>query len=155
MNRLTEKMKNGTWILKGLPWEKIYPNKQVSFTQEEYEALYGALCKLKDYEDTGLPPDDVERVNNFERSQAGQLLLKLNQEQKKHQWIPADEPPETDRYILLSFANFDIPMVGHYEAGNKGGAYYVGDDDDSCISQGMIVSAWQPLPEPYRDDEDI
>lgn len=151
MNRLTEKMKSGKWHLKGLPWERIHPNKKISFTQKEYRTLYGALCKLKDYEDTGLSPDEVERVNDFERSQAGQLLLKLNQEQKKHRWIPAGELPKSDNYILLSFTNFDIPLVGRYEEDGKGGAYYVGDDEESCLSQDIIVNAWQPLPEPYRD----
>ncbi len=71
---------------------------------------------------------------------------------KTQQWIPANMPPENDRYILLSFANFSVPLVGRYEANGDGGAYYVGDDDDSCISQDMIVNAWQELPEPYREE---
>lgn len=74
---------------------------------------------------------------------------------KKNRWIPADEPPETDDYILLSFENYSVPLVGRYEKDDKGGAYCVGDDEESCISQDMIVNAWQPLPEPYRDDGEI
>ena len=31
------------------------------------------------------------------------------------EWIPADNPPSDDRYILLSFENFDLPEIGHYE----------------------------------------
>lgn len=69
-------------------------------------------------------------------------------------WIPADMPPENDRYILLSFANFSLPLVGRYEADGDGGAYYVGDDDKSCISQDMVVNGWQELPEPYREEEE-
>lgn len=71
-------------------------------------------------------------------------------------WIPADNPPKTDDtnmsdYIMLSFENFSIPMVGRYEMDDEGnGAYYVGDDEKSCISYEMIVNAWMPLPEPYR-----
>ncbi len=34
----------------------------------------------------------------------------------------------------------------------RSGAYYVGDDEESCISQDLIVNAWKPLPEPYRKD---
>lgn len=73
---------------------------------------------------------------------------------KANTWIPADQPPGTGKYILLSFANFGIQLVGRYEEDDKGGAYYVGDDEESCISQDMIVNAWQPLPAPYRDDEE-
>lgn len=67
MNRLTEKNKQGKWRLKGLPWDCIQPGEVIS--RRVREKLYGALCKLKDYEDTGLSPEDVERLNDFERSQ--------------------------------------------------------------------------------------
>lgn len=154
MNRLTEKHEDGNWCLKGLSWEKISPNKQISFDQKEYEALYGALCKLKDYEDTDLSPDEVERVNSFKKSQVAHLLLTLNQERKKNQWIPADEPPKTDDYILLSFENFTPPLVGRYEPdGEGGGKFYVGDDMESCISADLYVNAWMPLPEPYGSED--
>lgn len=67
-----------------------------------------------------------------------------------NRWIPADEPPNVEEYVLLSFENFSIPLVGRYEEYEDGGAYYVGDDEESCVSQDMIVNAWQPLPDPYR-----
>ena len=35
-----------------------------TITKEVYEKLYGALCKLKDYEDTGLSPDEMEEVKD-------------------------------------------------------------------------------------------
>ena len=72
-------------------------------------------------------------------------------------WIPADNPPEVDEsgvsdYILLSFMNFDIPLIGRYQLDKDGGgAYYDGDSDRSCISTGLFVNAWMPLPEPYKD----
>lgn len=69
-------------------------------------------------------------------------------------WIPADEPPETDAYVLLSFANFSMPMVGRYdEEETCGGAYYIGDEVVSCVSQDLFVNAWQPLPESYKERE--
>ena len=66
-------------------------------------------------------------------------------------WIPVEEElPKTDEYILLSFSNFSTPLVGRYEGDEeKGGAFYIGDDDETCVSQNMYVNAWQPLPEPY------
>lgn len=35
-----------------------------------------------------------------------------------------------------------------------GGAFYIGDDDESCVSQGMVVNAWQQLPKAYRPEEE-
>ena len=65
-------------------------------------------------------------------------------------WIPHDEPPKTDDYVLLSFENFRIPMVGRYEEDEEGGAYYIGDEDKTCVSHDVYVNAWQPLPKPYN-----
>lgn len=74
-------------------------------------------------------------------------------------WIPVKERlPETDDYILLSFSNFSLPMVGRYEEDRDGGAFYLGDcdEEDTCISQDLFVNAWKPLPEPYQDGrEDV
>ena len=66
-------------------------------------------------------------------------------------WIPVEEElPKTDKYILLSFSNFSIPCVGRYEEDENGGAFYVGDDYETCVSQGMFVNAWMNLPAPYQ-----
>ena len=67
-------------------------------------------------------------------------------------WIPVDERfPEDDDFILLSFENFNIPLVGRYESDTEGGGkFYVGDDEESCISVDLFVNAWMPLPEPYK-----
>ena len=59
-NRLTEKDKQGNWGLKGVAWVNLMPGAAI--TQEVYEKLYGALWKLKDYEDTGLNPKEVCRL---------------------------------------------------------------------------------------------
>lgn len=69
-------------------------------------------------------------------------------------WIPADRPPKPEEYVLLSFGNFSVPVVGMYREDEGGGAYYVGDDDETCISQGLFVNAWMPLTEPYRGGEE-
>ena len=69
-------------------------------------------------------------------------------------WISIDERfPDTDDYILLSFSNFTIPLVGRYEADKDGsGAFYIGDELETCISQDLFVNAWQQLPKPYKED---
>lgn len=82
-----------------------------------------------------------------------QRLKEKIAELEKDKWIPTDQPPEDDKYILLSFANFSLPLIGRYEGDEEnGGAYYVGDcdEDETCIANDLYVSAWQPLPEPYN-----
>lgn len=61
--------------------------------------------------------------------------------------------PEEDEYVLMSFENFTLPIIGRYKKDNDGGgAWYVGDADgcDTCSSQDLFVNAWMPLPKPYR-----
>lgn len=80
-----------------------------------------------------------------------QNIVKQLAEQYNNGWIPVEEePPETDKYILLSFSNFSIPCVGRYEEDENGGAFYVGDDDETCVSQDLFVNAWMNLPDPYQ-----
>lgn len=76
----------------------------------------------------------------------------IKDQPKIGEWIPADEPPRNNNYILLSFENFSLPMVGRYEDSEDGGAYYLGDCDeaDTCIANDLFVNAWMPLPKPYR-----
>ena len=50
----------------------------------------------------------------------------------------------------MSFENFSLPLIGRYEVDETGGVFYAGDDDESCISQDLIVNAWMLLPEPYQ-----
>lgn len=68
-------------------------------------------------------------------------------------WIPVERRlPESTDYILLSFSNFSLPTVGRYEEDSEGGAFYLGDDEETCVSQGLYVNAWRPLPEPYQPE---
>lgn len=76
-------------------------------------------------------------------------IVKQEAEHYNNGWIPYIEPPETGVYVLLSFSNFSVPTVGRYEEDEKGGAYYIGDEEETCIQQDMFVNAWQPLPAPY------
>lgn len=70
----------------------------------------------------------------------------------EQRWIPiTDRLPDSGKYVLLSFENFSLPVVGRYEvAENDEGAFYVGDDFETCSEQDLFVNAWMPLPEPYQ-----
>lgn len=85
-----------------------------------------------------------------------QIASIIENQPKIGEWIPADEPPRNNNYILLSFENFSLPMVGRYEDSEDGGAYYLGDCDgeDRCLANDLYVNAWQPLPEPYREGQE-
>lgn len=148
MQRLTEKDDLGNWCLKGVRWEQLRTGQVI--TTEVGEKLYGALCKLRDYEDTGCSPGDVEGFIEF----GGNLVKIVAKYVKKCRWIPVEERlPEEDEYVLMSFENFTLPAIGRYEINDKGdGAWYLGDcdEEDTCISEGLFVNAWIPLPKAYR-----
>ena len=76
-------------------------------------------------------------------------------EEQNNGWIPVEERlPGTNDYILLSFSNFTIPLVGRYETEKDGsGVFYIGDELETCVSQDLFVNAWQQLPDPYKESE--
>lgn len=145
--RLTQKNEQGNWWVKGLFWKDL--NIGTPITKKTREKLYGCLYKLMKYEETGLSPDEVERLNTFDGSQAVKATIALQKERRKHRWIPVEEKLPDGGYILMSFENFPIPLIGRYEEDGEGGAFYVGDYEESCVSQELMVNAWRPVPEPY------
>ena len=84
------------------------------------------------------------------------VSIRIVEDQPKvGEWIRADNPPKDENFVLLSFENFSIPMIGRYEDSEDGGAYYLGDCDeyDTCLANDLYVNAWMPLPFPFRDKE--
>lgn len=83
--------------------------------------------------------------------------LRNQRKRLKSGWIPVTERlPENDSYVLMSFENFSLPLVGRYVDDEElGGAWYLGDciDEDTCLANDLFVNAWMPLPKPYREDE--
>lgn len=145
--------------------------------KEFIEKLISRLEELKTIElntpcgcDDEETDDDGEQIFEDGRSQGKyeqtniiiRLVKKLAEEfatetnvGNKDGWIPCIERyPETNEYILLSFTNFSVPMVGRYEEDTEGGAFYIGDEDETCVSQDMFVNAWMPLPKNYKESEE-
>lgn len=60
MVRLTEKSERGLWHLRGVSWEQLRAGHKITKTVSE--KIYGALCKLKDYEDCGMNPDQAAKA---------------------------------------------------------------------------------------------
>ena len=59
---LTEKDTQGNWCVKGLPWKDLAVGAPI--TKEIWKKLYACLWKLMEYEDTGLTPEQVERIRD-------------------------------------------------------------------------------------------
>lgn len=149
MNRLTEKidLTNAKYILKN------------EHTDTE------AVERLGAYEDTGMTPEDVVRINNFANSQLAKTIAKLQAYERTGLtpeeimdgkmltgWIPVEEqlPRETRNeygdpveYIVM-IDGARMPTV----------LYYYGNDiwlDDKGTFYDVV--AWMPLPEPYKTND--
>lgn len=137
MERLTEKDVCGNWRLKGLPWKNLYEGTPI--TRETYEVLYGALCKLLVYEETGLTPEEIEMRTYCTMGTPCEFQ---SSEIRKDGWIPVEERMPEDGTYLCTFTG---DLVGQEEpfTGMCGIENGIWDEPDCVI-------AWQPLPEPYE-----
>lgn len=167
MNRLTQKNDRGEWGLKGVSWKQLMPGEKITRITNGF--LYGALYKLMRYEDTGLTPEQIREMDELYHEKC--IEVKRLKDRLAHAedqwsvwseayqkdvraWIPVEEQlPKEDRFVLLSFDNFSMPLIGRYEIDEDGGSFYVGDDEESCSSQRLFVNAWMPLPERYRQED--
>lgn len=75
MVRLTQKKASGWWTVKGIPWEKLQEREAV--TKEVSQILYGCLCKLKDYEDSGMSPEQVMGLKDEAEDMAAYVCNEL------------------------------------------------------------------------------
>ena len=67
MERVTKELPNGTWKLDGVDWRDVPTN------------IYGALSKLRDYENTGVSPEDVKKHKEMaKRNNPLPVVLKGN-----------------------------------------------------------------------------
>ena len=152
MQRLTENDGKGNWQLKGLPWEELAPGKEL--TAEACQLLYGALCKLKDLEAAGLYPKSAEAIDWLYL----QKCKEVNELKKKMKWRPItgsedDELPRPGEYVIVSFHEYPLMEIGLYREGEGWGAFYPPDDSTVSLAEDdAFVSAWMPLPEPYRSE---
>ena len=156
--RLTEKKDSGHWCLRDVPWDQMKPGTVL--TRKTWEKLYGALWKLKDYENTGKSPEEIECMDNDMQVTAkgmlkrvAELSAEVDRIKAEGFWIPVTERfPETGDYVLLSFPDFSVPAIGRYDEDEEGGAFFIGDETESLVSQDMFVNAWMPLPETYKEE---
>lgn len=154
MNRLTEKRNSGRWGLKGVDWKQIAPSAKI--TDEVWRKLYGALYKLKDYEDTGLMPDEIGKLNAETQEEARKMLEKvvelseeIEKAQEKTRWIPMNDsfPTKAGSYLICTrdnYLGYRKIKLSYFDP------KYAWDD----VENYETVIAWMPLPEPYRGKEE-
>ena len=118
-----------------------------------FEKILERLEEEKNKDRSGVYSEIQCDVIKFTYGSAKEIVQEVAEEYNGG-WIPIEEKlPPDDKYILLSFFNFSIPIVGRYEEYEDGsGNFFAGDEDETLISQNMYVNAWQPLPEPYKDN---
>ena len=72
MARLTYQTPDGNWGVRGIDIKQMPA------------AVYGALCKLKDYEDTGLEPSQLYRMDKAYQDMCKELAELKKAEGMKH-----------------------------------------------------------------------
>ena len=114
------------------------------------KAFEKILERIDSYIEDAKSEGDFSYIKPFE---IAKIAVQEVAEEYNGGWIPIDEKlPPDDSYILLSFSNFSIPIVGRYEEDEDGGGnFFAGDEDEPLISQDLFVNAWMPLPKPYDE----
>ena len=88
--------------------------------EKERELSYADFTR---YVDEVSPCLDAEYDDFFHRGlERASRLIKEVAAEYNCGWIPCSERlPDNDNYILISFENFSLPMVGRYEEDETGG----------------------------------
>jgi len=113
-------------------------------------------AKQVKYSDDWVDWDAPYLYTDEKEAEAKARQLRNQRKRLESGWIPVTERlPENGDYVLMSFENFSLPLVGRYVGDEElGGAWYLGDcfDEDTCLANDLFVNAWMPLPKPYRED---
>lgn len=153
MKNLTQTDGTGNWTLGGIPWAELAEGAVL--TKENAEKLCGALCKLRDYEKTGLTPQEAADVNDFNKTSTARLLEKLGEKDERFKWTPAKTPPEDSKELVLVQASGwpkknihlqDSFQLAYY---SKKDGWILEEYPDWDVPE---IAAWFPLPDAYEPD---
>ena len=155
MNRLTEKNDNKIYTLKEMEWN---PPLLVRSGCTIFDVLYRAIQKLGAYEDTGLMPDEIGKLNAETQEEARKMLEKvaklsekIEKAQERTRWIPVTERlPESGSMVLVSLEGISIPDIAECGGTSQEGIKFRPVDNDFAYVKGIV--AWMPLPEPYEEE---
>ncbi|MDE7436774.1 MAG: DUF551 domain-containing protein [Lachnospiraceae bacterium] len=134
MGTLTFCNEDGTWGLK---------NYDITKAPSE---LYGAICKLKDYEGTGLAPEQILEIDKLYRDRLKEIEDLKQRLAAGFEWIPCSERLPEDSYSVLICGEPGYIDSGWYKDGHWWTGFSFAD-----IKKDIV--AWRPLPEPYQQDK--
>lgn len=147
MNRLTMMDSQGNWRLKGVEWRQLQEGEII--TRHMAEKLYGALYKLKAYEDTGLTPEKIVEMDMLYAEKCKELAERSNG------WIPCSERlpeekinPITDDFYMypVMYKNVDVSDIKYFHFG-KGHWYHGFKIMDEYVTHWMDIKPYQPKGE--------
>lgn len=160
MGRLTWKNPDGTWGLNNMDIREV-PSE-----------LYGAVCKLKDYEETGLTPEQIDEIDVLYADkcrEVAKLKKELEAERYDNRWILCEDgknmPEEhdsifakfkgTDKWNRSMFEKLsdDVNITVEFEDGTRKTwtSYTVDGRWNTDRGLKFKVIAWMPLPKPYKE----
>lgn len=147
MERLTELDENGNIRAKAFNIENVKSgNWKVMLN-----GMYELQKRLYAYEETGLSPERIKNLNEFERSQLTKLLKELAAERAKYHWIlPETKLPESGDSVLVTVSGHFGGMVFQDALGLAVYDPVVGWIVDGYPEwEEPEVKAWMHLPEAY------
>lgn len=80
-----------------------------------------------------------------------EIKARIEREDVSDRWIPVTKKLPEETYVLVSFENSSLPDIGRYKTDEEGGAFHPSNIEGSYIGCGLIVNAWMPLPESYKE----
>lgn len=162
MGRLTQKDDKGNWSLRNIPWGELFEGGRIE--PKARQVIYGALCKLKEYEDTGLEPGNLQEMDE----EYQKLAKEVAGLREKERWIPCSErlPEEREsifaklkgtekwRNAMFEKTSNEVNATIEFEDGKR--AVKTLRTIDGRWNEGdrglkFKVIAWRPLPEPHHE----
>lgn len=122
----------------------LYPIRTIEnlpSAQPDNDHIWNELSKVYNMDSV---PDEAKSI-------IGDVMLGLG-EQPDHTWHECfdDDPasfPDNERNVLVSFSNFDLSIIGQWRVDEDGaGCWYLGDTDETFLSEGLFVDGWWELP---------
>ena len=111
------------------------------------------LNRLRQYEDTGLTPDQILEIDELYAEKCREVA-ELQKEAEYGKWIPVEErlPEVPKKNPEFDGKNLELYLVTSRGGGYPFRAFWNGKEfTDGWMKCDVI--AWQPLPEPYRPEE--
>lgn len=139
MERLTEWFDDG--ILEGILVKEEYGEQVRKTLFEKYDDGYLGMCVLKAYEDTGLSVSDIQILRKrLSRENTPEIT---RSPRDNDIWIPVDERLPEDETMMLVTCQTKAGRRSVNRAWYGAGCWH----GTGSMSG---VTAWMPLPAPYR-----